>query len=98
MTVRVINRNDPEPAAVAFDTWLAKAGKGEQHVYHRGEHAWNDRWVMVAQCRSAERDPALTIYTDLAGGAAHKAYLDGLVHLVQRRAPLGDFEYVAVRR
>lgn len=98
MTVRIINRGEPNAAVVEFAAWLAKATKGESYVYHKGWEGNHERWTFLAASRSTDLDPQLIVYINTVGGAAHKAYLDGLVHLFQRTDGTGLNDYIAVRR
>ena len=99
MKICIITWHGAEPAAIAFADWLARAAPGESFIYQRGT-AKHPPWAHISAPINADLEPTITVYADTPGGAAHKAYLDGLVHLVQRRIPAvtDAMEYLAVRR
>lgn len=76
-----------------FDYWLARARPGEKVVYFDG-FLMLERQKFVMAGVPKEGFPQ-KIKTAMA---AWRAYLEGLVELVQHKRDEGEYEYIAVRR
>lgn len=74
-----------------FSRWLSKARKGEKVVYFDG-------FLMLERQRHV-LNHAGTPFPDKIRTAilAWRAYLEGLVELVQHKREEGSYEYIAVR-
>jgi hypothetical protein len=77
-------------SADEFVNWLGLAGAGEQMVYAVG---FLSVAVHAADLIKHPNAPKLAAVQE----AAWKAYMRGMVHLVQRRLGAERYEYLAVR-
>lgn len=85
----------PQPVPVteaSFCAWLGAAAPGDTIIYHRGALARDT----CAQLHILTPDERVRV-ARLAGRAL-KLGEAGLIHLVQRRRGVEDFEYLAVAR
>lgn len=76
-----------------FDYWLAKAKKGDKVVYFDG-FLMLERQRLIMNGFTRDQFPQKI----KAAIAAWRAYLEGLVVLVQHKRDEGEYEYIAVRR
>lgn len=72
--------------------WASKAGRGEKAVYYTG-------MLIADRERHFQRGGfADTMPESMkAARAAWRAYMDGLVYLVQKKNGSMDYEYIAVK-
>lgn len=76
-----------------FTYWLAKARRGEKVAYFDG-FLMLERQKLIMNGVDRESMPQ-KIKT---AAMAWRAYLEGMVELVQRRRDEGEYEYIAVKR
>lgn len=85
----------PQPAPLteaSFCAWLGAAAPGDTIIYHRGALA-RDTCAHLHILAPDER-----VRVARLAGRALKLSEAGLVHLVQRRRGVEDFEYLAIAR
>jgi hypothetical protein len=76
----------------AMNNWLQKAKPGEKAIYYDGM-LLAEREKFFASGGTPERLPEPMRVARIAW----KAYLDGIVHLVQKRKGMMSYAYIAVR-
>lgn len=77
---------------IRFLAWVSQANPGDRIEYHRGFMALDTAPVMSKLPPDQQRS-----LSDLAG-AAFRAAMKGLVHLVQVRLSMDRFAYIAIAR
>lgn len=94
-----IERGAPWAAVAEFLAWLEKSRQGDGFTYHNSRHERfkDDQWCGVYESNNKVRRTT-QIFVNTPGGAAHAAYVEGKVSLVQRRVDDGTIDYIAVRR
>lgn len=76
-----------------FNYWLSRAKKGEKIMYFDGFLMYErQKYVMAGVNKEGFPQKIKTAML------AWRAYLEGLVVLVQRKREEGSYEYIAVRR
>lgn len=77
----------------SFAWWLSKAKKGEKIVYFDGFLMFERQKLVMLGVESGSMPQKIK-----TAFLAWKAYMDGLVTLVQHKRDAGEYEYIAVRR
>jgi hypothetical protein len=77
---------------IAFQYWLKNARPGERVLYYYG-FLMRDREVFMRGGGFSDNFPP-SIKTAIA---AWKAYMNGSVHLIQKKQGMGVYEYIAVK-
>lgn len=91
-TIITLRPAEPPLTDTALCAWLGAAAPGDSVVYHRG-------MLALDLCKQRKRLPEneRARLAKVASRAWHLAEA-GLLHLVQRRRGVEDFEYIAIAR
>ena len=77
---------------VEFASWVSKAKSGEKAKYYGGLLMKDRQHHFANTSYTGKTPPALA-----AAAIAWRAYMDGLVHLVQKKNDSFDYDYIAVK-